>query len=184
MKSVRSLPARIVIVAMLLLAQALMVPFAAAAEPPAVPSKIAVPAGSALLFSRHARGVQVYACVNSAWALHAPRAVLFNPKSNRADGFHYGGIDRDRAAGPWWESIRDGSAVRGARVDGVPSPDPNSIPWLLLAVVEHSGAGEFSPVTHIQRLNTSGGASPSGACKPGMMRSVPYTADYFFYAAP
>ncbi|HEX5688870.1 MAG TPA: hypothetical protein VFX76_02660, partial [Roseiflexaceae bacterium] len=93
MKRLRSFTTMFVAIAMFAL-QALIAPFsaAAAAEPPSVPSKIAVPAGSTLLFSRHARGVQVYECVNGAWVLHAPRAILFDPDANGAVGFHYGGI--------------------------------------------------------------------------------------------
>jgi hypothetical protein len=184
MKRLQSFGRVLLAVVVLALSQVLSMPAAAAGAIPSVPGDIAVPAGSTLLFSRHARGVQIYECVNSAWTLRAPRAILFDPDTKRAVGFHYGGIDRDRAAGPWWESIADQSSIRGARVNGVPSPDPNSIPWLLLKVVQWENTGEFSPVTHIQRLNTAGGVSPTGACEAGMMRDVPYTADYYFYRAP
>jgi len=53
-----------------------------------------------------------------------------------------------------------------------------------LKVVERQNVGEFTPVTHIQRLNTEGGVSPTGACQSDTWRDVPYTADYYFYAAP
>jgi hypothetical protein len=157
---------------------------ASADDPPPVPEKIAVPAGSTLLFSRHARGVQIYECVGGQWALHAPRAQLFGPQSFGRNGIHYGGIDRGLPAGPWWESIKDGSSIRGAKVDEAPSPNPDSIAQLLLKVVERRGSGEFIPATHIQRLNTVGGVGPTGACNTGAQRDVPYTADYYFYTAP
>ena len=31
-------------------------------------------AGPVLLFSRHAKGVQIYECKNGQWAFHAPKA--------------------------------------------------------------------------------------------------------------
>jgi hypothetical protein len=157
---------------------------ASAGEVPDVPGKIAVPDNSTLLFSRRARGLQIYECVNGVWALHAPQAQLFDPQAFARNGVHFGGIDRGLPAGPWWESTVDGSSIRGAKVDEAPSPNPDSIPLLLLRVVQRQGSGEFIPVTHIQRLNTIGGVSPTGACQPGAQHPVPYTADYYFYAAP
>jgi hypothetical protein len=145
---------------------------------------IAVPAGSVLLFSRHARGVQIYECNNGQWALHAPRAQLFDSDEYQRIGVHYGGIDRGLTAGPWWESTEDGSRIRGGEAKPFPSPNPDSIPLLRLKVLERQGTGVFSPVTYIHRLNTNGGVSPTGSCQTGAQRDVPYTADYYFYATP
>ncbi len=156
---------------------------ASAGDPPTVPSDIAVPAGSVLLFSSHARGQQIYECKSGLWALHAPRANLFDPATHQRVGVHYGGIDHGLNLGPWWESVADGSSIRGGNAKSAPSPNPNSIPLLRLEVLEHSGAGMFSPVTYIQRLNTEGGVGPSGACKPNEQRRVNYTADYYFYGS-
>ena len=172
---------------LLFIGQALILPMpvgASGSVPPSVPNTIAVPAGSVLLFSRHARGVQIYECKNAAWVLHAPRAMLFDPDSNRAVGSHYGGIDRDLPLGPWWEAKDDGSRIRGGNPVSATSPNPNSIPLLRLDVMERRGSGIFTPVTHIQRLNTFGGVSPTGACQTGAQHQVPYTADYYYYAAP
>jgi hypothetical protein len=157
---------------------------ASAGAPPTVPEVIAVPHGSRLLFSRHAKGVQIYACNNGQWAFHAPRALLFNPRSHRPTGIHYGGIDRGLTAGPWWESVHDGSRIRAGNAISAPSPNANSIPLLRLEVLERHGTGVFSPVSYIQRLNTVGGVGPIGACQPGERRWVPYTADYYFYKTP
>ena len=157
---------------------------ASAATPPPVPIDIAVPEGSVLLFSRHAKGVQIYDCNNGQWILHAPRALLFDPDSKRPVGIHYGGIDNNLTPGPWWESTGDGSRIRAGNPKIAPSPNPNSIPLLRLEVLERFGSGVFSPVDYIQRLNTEGGLSPTGACQLGARRSVPYTADYYFYEAP
>ena len=187
MKQLRSRTAIILAAVLLVVGHVLSMPLSALASsetPPTVPQNIAVPAGSVLLFSRHARGVQIYECQNGQWTLHAPRAVLFDPDSNQATGFHYGGIDRGLTPGPWWESMDDGSRIRAVVVDRAPSPNPESIPLFLLKVSESYGTGVFTPVSHIQRLNTVGGVSPTGACTSGAQRSVPYTADYYFYVAP
>jgi hypothetical protein len=187
MNQLRTFRAIAVAVVLLVLGQALNLPMSVAAsagEPPTVPEAIAVPPGSVLLFSRHAKGVQIYECLSGEWAFHAPRALLFDPESNQPTGIHYGGIDRGLTPGPWWESLDDGSRIRAGKALSAPSPNPDSIPLLRLEVLERQGSGVFSPVSYIQRLNTQGGVGPSGACEPGTQRRVPYTADYYFYAAP
>jgi hypothetical protein len=68
----------------------------------------------------------------------------------------------------------------------VDSPDPNSIPWLLVVATGHSGQGVLTRVTNIQRINTKGGMPPSAADCDTEKRNVEakseYTADYYFYA--
>jgi hypothetical protein len=187
MKPLRSLSATLLATLLLVFGQMLSLPTSAAAgsgAPPVVPGAIAVPAGSVLLFSRHAKGVQIYDCNNGQWVFHAPLALLFEWQSTELTGIHYGGIDRGLTPGPWWESLEDGSRIRGAKTGEAPSPNANSIPLLRLDVVEREGSGVFSPVNYIQRLNTKGGVGPSGACQTGRQRQVLYTADYYFYATP
>jgi hypothetical protein len=187
MNQLRTFRAIVVAVVLLVLGQALSLPISLAASagvPPTVPEAIAVPPGSVLLFSRQAKGVQIYECLSGVWAFRAPRALLFDPESYERTGIHYGGIDRSLTPGPWWESLRDGSRIRGGNAASAPSPNPGSIPLLRLEVLERQGTGMFSAVSYIQRLNTQGGVGPSGACQPGAQRQVPYTADYYFYAAP
>ncbi len=187
MNSFRTYGAIVMALLLLVVGHVLILPVsvsASAAEPPTVPEAIAVPAGSVLLFSRHAKGVQIYECQNGQWAFHAPRALLFDPQTDQPTAIHYGGIDRGLTPGPWWESVDDGSRIRGGNALRAPSPNANSIPLLRLEVLERQGSGVFSPVSYIQRLNTVGGVGPTGACVPGAQRWVPYTADYYFYATP
>jgi hypothetical protein len=177
----------IVLATVLLVMHVLSMPMSVAAsagEPPTVPEAIAVPPGSVLLFSSHAKGVQTYECQNGQWAFHAPRALLFDPQSNQPTANHYGGIDRDLTPGPWWESTGDGSRIRGGKAVSAPSPNADSIPLLRLEVLERQGAGVFSPASYIQRLNTTGGVGPTSVCETGAQRRVVYTADYYFYGAP
>jgi hypothetical protein len=116
-----------------------------------------------------AKGVQIYECRDAKWVFVAPEADLFD-RSGRKIGRHY--------AGPTWEAA-DGSKVVGAvkeRADAA-----GAIPWLILSTKSAGPDGAFSKVTSIQRLSTSGGVAPSGACaEPGATVRVPYTADYYF----
>jgi hypothetical protein len=187
MNRLQSSWAIVLAVVLLVVGQVLSMPMSVAASsgaPPTVPEAIAVPPGTVLLFSRHAKGVQTYECQNGQWAFRAPRALLFDSQSHQPTGIHYGGIDRGLTPGPWWESLDDGSRIRGGNALSAPSPNANSIPLLRLEVLERQGTGVFSPVSYIQRLNTVGGVGPSGGCEPGAQRWVAYTADYYFYAAP
>lgn len=148
-----------------------------------VPTNLMAPAGSVLLFDLHARGVQIYTCQAKsddaaafAWTFKAPEAELFNAQGEVA-GHHF--------AGPTWQGL-DGSAVVGAALERADAPDPGSIPWLLLGAKEHAGSGAFSTITYVQRLDTVGGAAPSGGCDAdhaGDEVRQPYEATYAFYYA-
>jgi hypothetical protein len=78
--------------------------------------------------------------------------------------------------------------VTGKASAKVDSPDPGSIPWLLVTATGHSGAGKFAQITSIQRIHTKGGRAPAAAScdssKLGTKATIPYTADYYFYAPP
>jgi hypothetical protein len=55
---------------------------------------------------------------------------------------------------------------------------------LLLKQVNTEGAGIFSKVTFIQRVNTTGGLAPSSpGTVDGETKESPYTAEYYFYRA-
>ena len=152
---------------------------------PAVPPELAVPEGQKLTYMAAARGVQIYECAADAagalaWKLHAPRADLVDD-SGAPVASHFGGVDKNLPPGPYWQST-DGSRVHGGSPASV--PNPGSIPRLRRTAVDTSGSGVFSHVSYIQRLDTTGGVSPTGACTAGERTEVPYTAKYYFYAAP
>jgi hypothetical protein len=143
---------------------------------PDVPCEtIKVPEGNKVIFHTYALGAQIYRWDGSTWAFVAPAAVLFaNADYDGEVGTHYGG--------PSWES-NSGSKVVGRRIQGC-TPDPSSIPWLLLEATATDGPGIFSHVTFIQRVNTVGGVAPAApGASVGEMREVPYMAEYFFYRA-
>lgn len=105
---------------------------------------------------------------------------------------------------PTWQSSFDSSVIWGNKIDSVTAgPDPNcpdctscpntgSIPCLLLQVIGSQNGpsnrfGILTNATYVQRLNTSGGSAPATGCAlttdVGSQVLVPYTADYYFYAA-
>jgi Protein of unknown function (DUF3455) len=144
-----------------------------------IPQQLQPPAGEQLLLQVHAKGDQVYTCKSDAaqftWTLKAPDAQLFD-KDDKPFGKHF--------AGPSWEA-NDGSRVTGKAVANSPSPDANSIPWLLVTILSHDGSGVLSRATTIQRINTKGGKAPASGCDAshvGQEVRVPYSADYRFYA--
>ena len=144
-----------------------------------VPPQLRPPANEQLLLRVHAKGDQVYICKGDAaqfnWTLKAPDAQLFD---------HDGKLFGKHFAGPSWEAV-DGSRVTGKAIANAPSPDADSIPWLLVNIVSHDGSGVLSRATTIQRLNTKGGKAPSSGCDTshsGQEVRVPYSADYLFYA--
>lgn len=146
-------------------------------ELPAECGSIQAPEGNKLAFHAYAKGVQIYKwnIITQKWDLFAPQANLFAEENYFGEvGSHYGG--------PTWES-KSGSKVEGRRVLGTGcTPDPTAVAWLLLSKFRTEGAGIFSSVTFIQRVNTTGGLAPS---VPGLLdgetKEIPYTAEYYFY---
>jgi Protein of unknown function (DUF3455) len=143
-------------------------------------SDLAPPDGNELEFGLRGVGVQIYTCTEaatgSAWVFTAPEADLFDRHGTKV-GKHY--------AGPTWES-NDGSKVVGAKLAAA-TPDPTSIPWLLLKGASHAGHGRMDEVTFLQRLSTSGGNAPATGCDAtnvGSVARVPYTASYCFFEGP
>jgi hypothetical protein len=113
--------------------------------------------------------------VKFTWTLKAPDAQLFD-KNGKPFGKHF--------AGPSWEA-NDGSRVTGKADPNPPSPDPHSIPWLLIRIISHDGSGVLSRTTNIQRVNTKGGKAPASGCDAShadQEARVAYSADYRFYA--
>jgi hypothetical protein len=140
-----------------------------------IPAKLVPPQPGHLVGEYAAKGVQIYVCTvkGSAreWDFKAPEAELIDPEG-RPFAKHY--------AGPTWEA-RDGSKVVGKILASEPAPKTGAIPWLLLSA-DSSGSGILAGTRFVQRLGTSGGVGPAGACPmAGTERRVEYTADYIFY---
>jgi hypothetical protein len=98
---------------------------------------------------------------------------------------------------PTWQSSFDSSAVWGSKLTSIAAgsdancPNSGSIPCLLLQSIGSQAGpagGKFmTKTTYIQRLNTLGGNAPASGCSVstdvGRQTLVPYTADYYFFAA-
>jgi Protein of unknown function (DUF3455) len=139
-----------------------------------IPAKLAPPAGTILIGKYKAKGVQIYSCTAKGtaneWTFKAPEARLTGAKGSVLK--HY--------AGPTWEAA-DGSKIVGKAIANEPAPKPGAIPWLLLSV-ESSGTGLLASARFVQRVNTTGGVGPTGACPTASTeRRVDYTADYIIY---
>ena len=147
---------------------------------PDVPAAIQVPRGEEVVLLAHASGSQVYTCRSGAdgkfsWTLKAPEAELTDQKA-KVIGSH--------SAGPTWK-LKDGSEITGKAAAHVDSPDSDSIPWLLVNVVSHSGNGLLTKVTTVQRVHTQGGKAPAEGCDESHRDAETkssYSADYYFYA--
>jgi hypothetical protein len=138
---------------------------------------LVIPQGNMLAHHLYARGVQIYKWNGVSWDFDAPRASLFAEENYFGEvGSHY--------RGPTWES-KSGSKVVGRRVTGTGcTPDPTAIAWLLLESTQPSGPGIFGRTTYIQRVNTTGGLTPTGPGSTiGELQEVAYTAEYYFYNA-
>jgi hypothetical protein len=178
---------------------------------PTVSATIAVPTGATLVGGYYAEGNQIYTCVANAEAgapseagssdgsADAAPAAAGGTWANTAEATLYG--DNCATAGshsytavpgsPMW-TAKDGSTITAKRVQALAAPVPDggdggvtAIAWVLLQATSNTGEGNFANVTYVQRLNTTGGVGPSGACDPtsdaNATRKVPYTATYYFY---
>jgi len=147
---------------------------------PDVPDAIAVPSGLEPVLFVRASGSQIYTCEAGAdgkfsWTLKGPDAELKDRK-DKVIGQH--------TVGPTWK-LKDGSEVTGKATAHIDSLDPDSIPWLLINVVNNSGKGALAKVTTIQRVHTHGGKPGNDACDEshkGAESKGNYTADYYFFA--
>ena len=140
-----------------------------------IPAKLMPPQERPRIGKYAAKGVQIYVCTvkggASEWGFKAPEAELIDAQG-RPFVKHY--------AGPTWEAP-DGSKIVGKVLASKPAPKTDAIPWLLLSA-ESSGSGVLAGARFVQRINTSGGVGPTGACPTaGTERRVDYTADYIFY---
>jgi Protein of unknown function (DUF3455) len=138
----------------------------------------APPAGATRLLEVVGDGVQIYSCEasggNYAWVFRGPDAALFD-SAGRQIGSH--------GAGPRW-TLGDGSSVVAEKSAEAAAPEPQAIPWLLLRVTSHEGAGQLTAAAWVRRARTAGGAAPQGGCDAGHAGETArmhYSAIYEFW---
>jgi Protein of unknown function (DUF3455) len=134
--------------------------------------ELTVPAGYMPLRKARAAGLQIYpwdAETRTFGPAH-PDAILVTNQMEIIN--HY--------RGPTWQAA-DGSLITGTVVHAV-TPDPDAIPWLLLAARPGGdGYGLLSNVSFVQRLFTRRGKAPSSGPAENAEIPVFYKAEYYFY---
>jgi len=142
-----------------------------------VPASLTPGEATHVVAALKARGTQIYTCKRDAnnklsWAFKAPSAEMYDAS---------GELIVTHSAGPTWAAA-DGSKINGQVLQQAPSADqPGSIPLLLLRATNSAGPGLLSTVRYVQRLDTHGGAAPSGPCtQEGQEGRSPYIAEYVF----
>lgn len=158
----------------------------AATEKLLLPAEIEVPGNLPGATSRvatyYAEGVQKYKAqlkeggspATYEWVFVAPLADLYDAANKKA-GIH--------GAGPYWAISSNDSIFAQQFVPAKSAtPDPNSIPWLLLMPKQGKAAtGIFADVDYIQRIATTGGKAPATAPQSATeIIDVSYTAVYRF----
>jgi hypothetical protein len=138
----------------------------AASENLAIPAPVSVPDnlpdGNTRVATYYAVGVQKYKARIKAgsdpvvyeWVFVAPQAELYDI-TNTNVGIH--------GAGPFWTTSPSDSIFAQHFVPArtAPSPDPESIDWLLLMPkTGTTPTGIFTDVDYIQRIATKGGKAP------------------------
>ena len=143
-------------------------------------ASIDLPAGAQVVLEAQGNGVQKYLCAEMhdgangglKWVLTGPDAKLLDA-SGKIIGTHF--------AGPTWK-LNDGGQVQGELIASKPSPQSNSVAWLLLRAKAGTATGSLANVAYIRRTETIGGAPLSPVCEAGKNLQVGYTARYTFYS--
>jgi hypothetical protein len=178
--SIRQLAGLVVMIAASMAAPAQKDALSGREEAPDVPDAIAVPAGLRPVLFAHAKGSQIYTCQQGAskhfeWTLKGPDAELKDRKDK---------VIGQQVSGPTWK-LKDGSEVTGKPAAQVDSLDSESVPWLLIDVINNSKKGALAEVTKIQRVHTHGGKPGNDVCDEAHRSAESksdYTADYYFFA--
>jgi len=155
-----------------------------------VPVTAAVPAPSLGFFSKikapsthfpalqlASRGVQIFRCEKReadapVWVFRQPQADLLDP-GGKAIGKHGANFSFEHD---------DGSRLVSTIAAYDEASKPTDLRWLLL-MTRSFGKGALENVTHVQRVNTSGGMPPA-RCENAQLNQllrVDFTSDFVFY---
>lgn len=140
-------------------------------------SKIKVPDDREPVLRLAARGVQVFRCEKrdgqGAWVFRQPDAELLDA-GRKVVGRHGANFSFEHV---------DGSRLVATIAAHDDAPKPTDLRWLLMTT-RSFGKGAFDGVTHVQRINTSGGMPPAGcdAAHAGHVLRVDFTSDFVFYS--
>ena len=140
-------------------------------------SRIKVPDHTEPVLRLSGKGVQVFRCERPAngdwgWVFRLPEADLAD------DG---GKVVVRHGANFSFEHV-DGSRLVGSVAAYDEAPSAGNLRWLLMTTRQF-GQGTLSGVSHVQRVNTSGGMPPPRceANQQNQLLRVPFSADFVFY---
>jgi hypothetical protein len=139
-------------------------------------SKIKVPDDREAVLQLQGRGVQIFRCEKrdggGMWIFRQPDAQLLDP-GGKVVGRH--------GANFTFEHV-DGSRLLATIAAYDDAPKPTDLRWLLMTAKSY-GKGAFEGVSHVQRVNTSGGMPPErcDAAHAGRILRIDFTSDFLFY---
>lgn len=138
-------------------------------------SRIKAPDDREAVLRLAAKGAQVFRCEKregGVWAFRQPDAQLLDA-AGKVVGRHGANFSFEH---------NDGSRLLATIVAHDDAPKPTDLRWLLMTT-RSFGKGAFENVTHVQRVNTSGGMPPA-SCDPahaGRILRIDFTSDFVFY---
>jgi hypothetical protein len=139
-------------------------------------SKIKAPSTHEPTLQLASRGVQIFRCekrdAGTAWVFRQPQAELLD-SSGKAVGRHGANFSFEHD---------DGSRLVSNIAAYDDAPKPTDLRWLLLTT-RSFGKGALENVSHVQRVNTSGGMPPARceASQLNQLLRVDFTSDFVFY---
>jgi hypothetical protein len=141
-------------------------------------SKIKVPNDREAVLKLAARGAQVFRCekrdTQGVWIFRQPDGELLDG-AGKVVGRHGANFSFEHV---------DGSRLLSTIAAHDDAPKPTDLRWLLMTT-KSFGKGAFEGVTHVQRVNTSGGMPPATCdlAHAGRVLRIDFTADFVFYRA-
>ena len=140
-------------------------------------SKIKVPSTQVPTLQLASRGVQIFRCEKrdagpAVWVFRQPQADLLDT-GGKAVGKHGANFSFEHD---------DGSRLVSTITAYDEASKPTDLRWLLLTT-RSFGKGALENVTHVQRVNTSGGMPPARceASQLNQLLRVDFTSDFVFY---
>ena len=141
-------------------------------------SRIKVPNDREPVLKLAGRGAQVFRCekrdAQGVWVFRQPDGELVDG-AGKVVGRHGANFSFEHT---------DGSRLLSTIAAHDDAPKPTDLRWLLFTT-KSFGKGAFEGVTHVQRVNTSGGMPPTtcDVAHAGRVLRVDFTADFVFYRA-
>ena len=139
-------------------------------------SKIKAPSAHVPALQLASRGVQIFRCekreAGLVWVFRQPQADLLGP-DGKTVGKHGANFSFEHD---------DGSRLVSTIVAFDEAPKPTDLRWLLLTT-RSFGKGALENVSHVQRINTTGGMPPARceASQLNQLLRVDFTSDFVFY---